>query len=375
MKALFLVFHGFAPYNGISKKITYQMSAFESIGLNIKLCYLMFDENNNQVRMIDNNQLISYGRGLKAKILKRIEYGCLYNYILENDIHYVYMRYDHNANPFTIYFLSRLRSKGVIIDMEIPTYPYDREYDNFGLYDKTTLFIDRIFRNILAKYLHRIVTFSDYDIIFGKETIKISNGIDFSKIKIKKLTKHSNTSINLIGVADIHFWHGFDRLVAGLANYYNRQQNVDVYFHIVGGGIQEELNKIIDIVRKGKLENYVIFHGPLWGENLDDIFDKSDFGIASLARHRSAITKIKTLKSREYAARGIPFIYSEIDEDFENMPYIIKAAPDETAIDINSIVEFCFNNKFDPQEIRASIEGKLSWETQMKIVVDDMHNK
>lgn len=61
MKALFLVFHGFAPYNGISKKITYQMSAFESIGLNIKLCYLMFDENNNQVRMIDNNQLISYG--------------------------------------------------------------------------------------------------------------------------------------------------------------------------------------------------------------------------------------------------------------------------------------------------------------------------
>ncbi len=36
------------------------------------------------------------------------------------------------------------------------------------------------------------------------------------------------------------------------------------------------------------------------------------------------IFKIKTLKNREYAARGIPFIYSEIDDDFENMPYIIK---------------------------------------------------
>ncbi len=34
-------------------------------------------------------------------------------------------------------------------------------------------------------------------------------------------------------------------------------------------------------------------------------------GIASLGRHRNGITRIKTLKNREYAARGIPFVYSE----------------------------------------------------------------
>ncbi|MEG2480028.1 MAG: hypothetical protein RSA50_07120, partial [Mucinivorans sp.] len=43
----------------------------------------------------------------------------------------------------------------------------------------------------------------------------------------------------------------------------------------------------------------------------DDLFEQADIAIGSLARHRSGITTIKTLKNREYAARGIPFIYSE----------------------------------------------------------------
>ena len=58
------------------------------------------------------------------------------------------------------------------------------------------------------------------------------------------------------------------------------------------------------------------------GKELDELFDLADFAIGSLARHRSHIDKIKTLKNREYAARGIPFIYSETDEDFDRMPSI-----------------------------------------------------
>lgn len=64
------------------------------------------------------------------------------------------------------------------------------------------------------------------------------------------------------------------------------------------------------------------------------MFNQCDFGIGSLGRHRSGIDKIKTLKNREYAARGIPFIYSETDEDFEQMPYVLKAPADESPIDI-----------------------------------------
>lgn len=128
------------------------------------------------------------------------------------------------------------------------------------------------------------------------------------------------------------------------------------------------------LTRDLNLDKYVHFHGNSFGEELDDFFERSDFGIASLGRHRSGITKIKTLKTREYAARGIPFIYSEEDDDFDKMPFVIKAPADETPIDINSIVEFNKSLKLEPSDIRKSIENTLSWKIQMQKVIDETFN-
>ena len=74
--------------------------------------------------------------------------------------------------------------------------------------------------------------------------------------------------------------------------------------------------------------------------------------------------------NREYAARGIPFIYSEFDEDFENMPYIYKVPADESAININELIRFYKTNHFEPNAIRASIENSLSWKKQMQHIVN-----
>ena len=90
--------------------------------------------------------------------------------------------------------------------------------------------------------------------------------------------------------------------------------------------------------------------------------------IGSLARHRSGITNIKTLKNREYAARGLSFIYSEQDSDFEDKPYILKVPADESPIDIRLIIEFYQKRKMSPLEIRNSIQS-LSWVEQMKKVI------
>ena len=109
------------------------------------------------------------------------------------------------------------------------------------------------------------------------------------------------------------------------------------------------------------------------GQELDELFEECDFAIGSLARHRSKITHIKTLKNREYAARGIPFIYSEIDEDFETMPYILKAPADESAVDINHIISFINESRLIPHEIRDSIKP-LSWNVQLKLVLDCINN-
>jgi glycosyltransferase involved in cell wall biosynthesis len=374
MKALFLVFHGFEPHNGISKKIGYQITALQQCGMDTRLCYLTIGENGCHKRMIDNEVLEEYGKGIFAKIRKRIQYSKLIEYIIKNDIRLLYIRSFHNANPFLIWMIKKLDQVGVKSVMEIPTYPYDHEYKDISFADGFSLFLDKVFRYKLAKYIYRIITFSDHKMIFGAPTINLSNGIDFNHIKIKTKLNNDPHSLRLIGVAEIHFWHGFDRVLTGLAAYYQKQHNIKVLFDIVGYG-DEELKKLEALVIANNLQEYVRFHGPKSGKELDQLFDEADMGIASLARHRSNITHIKPLKNREYAARGIPFVYSEIDDDFENMPYVMKAPTDETPLDIKEIVRFFYKRRFEPLEIRKTIVDKLSWNVQMKKVVDVVVNK
>ena len=119
------------------------------------------------------------------------------------------------------------------------------------------------------------------------------------------------------------------------------------------------------------MEGYVILYGKKHGEDLDHLFNCCDFGIGSLGRHRVGIDKIKTLKNREYAARGIPFVYSETDTDFDQKAYVLKVPADETPIDINHIIQFYKGLSMTPIEIRESIRD-LSWKNQMGFVLKDV---
>jgi hypothetical protein len=75
------------------------------------------------------------------------------------------------------------------------------------------------------------------------------------------------------------------------------------------------------------------------------------------------------LKNREYAGRGIPFIYSECDSDFDNQPYVVKAKPDESPIDVQSIVDFVDRFDMQPILVRNTVE-KLSWKYQMQEILN-----
>lgn len=368
---LYLSFHGYSKHDGISKKKLAQIKGLKECGCHVVNCYYSINtENGHRVWMVDDKILVDLGKGIQAKIRKRVDYKPLSDYIIGNGISFVYMRSDHNANPFLIAFIKQLRNNGVAVVMEIPTFPYDQEYS--ALKNKASLFIDKLFREKLAKQLNAIVTFSSEIQIFGKRTIQISNGIDFSSIKLKQSNRVEG-ELHLIGVAEIHFWHGFDRIVAGMGDYYrSNTSSCQVYFHIVGEFSGErEKNEIVPLIKENRLEKYVTLHGRLFDEGLDILFDQADMGIGSLARHRSGITFIKTLKNREYAARGIPFIYSEIDEDFEEMPYTMKVPADESPVDIKQIVDFYHRVTIIPEEIRDSVHH-LSWKNQMQIVLDSL---
>ena len=375
MKILFLVYHGFSEESGISKKIHYQVKGLRQNGHEVHLCYYDFDSRGHRCRYVDVKVIADYGLGAMAALRSRIDLGCIYRYCIENGIEMVYARSFMNASPVLVGLFGKLKKHGIKCVTEIPTYPYDHEFKGYPLKYKIPLYIDMMFRRALSSKMEAIVTFSNKESIFGKRTICISNGIDLDSIPLHNPKKQQD--IHLIAVAEIHYWHGFDRLVAGLGEYYKSNPNGrKVYFHVAGweddrGTTSNGYLTVEQMARKYDIEKYIINHGKLFGEKLDEVFNQCVFAIGSLGRHRSGITEIKTLKNREYAARGISFIYSENDSDFDNKPYIIKASADESPINVGEIIDYIDNHDFNPAEIRKSVEH-LSWKYQMEKVITEI---
>lgn len=375
LNILFLIYHGFSKTSGITKKVFYQINGLRALGHRVYVCSYDFAEDGSKVRYVDNNIIDNYGNGKIAAIKKRISYGAIIHFTIENHIDFVYARSFHNANPFTINLFHQFRKSGIKSVIEIPTYPYDQEYVGYIMKDQIELKVDQLFRKQLAKQTNAIVTFTEDKTIFGQKTICISNGVEFESIQLKSNCKYNSDTIHFIGVAEVHYWHGFDRMIKGIGEYYRNGGKRKLIFHIVGGVSDSEMHDSIhakgfaELAKEYKIEDRLVYHGQMFGKKLDELFDQCDFGIGSLARHRCGISSIKTLKNREYAARGIPFIYSETDSDFDQMPYILKAPADESSIEIQKILNFYDQFTMKPSEIRATIEH-LSWKEQMKKVID-----
>lgn len=372
MKGLFLVFHGFSAHSGISKKVFAQCEALRRCGIDTELCHLEIDPDGTQHRLVGGTAIRTFGNGFSAKLLKRMSYSDITDYIRRENIRFLYIRHDLNANPLLTKWLRRIRRLGVRIVLEIPTYPYDAEFREAGFKEKFQLRIDRMFRRSLARQTDRIVTFSDDNEIFGRQTIRISNGIDFGTIPLKTRLHDISQEVHLLALANIHPWHGFDRVLEGLGDYYAAPHDRIVRLRIVGDGLMWLLDDYRRIAQRRGIAAYVEITGPRSGAALDAEFEWCDMGVASLARHRNGIESLKSLKNREYAARGIPFVYSERDSDFDAMPYVVKAPADDTPLDIAALVRWLDAADRTPAHIRATIEGTLSWERQMERVLGEI---
>lgn len=370
MKILYLTYHGFSAISGISKKMAYQIEAMRSLGHEVHVCSYRVREDGCRVREMDGEVISNFGKGRLAALRKRMSYGDVIRFADRQKIDVAYVRSFHNANPFTIHMFRAFRRMGMRVLMEIPTYPYDQEYEGFPLSQRFIQLIDKAFRHTLAAACNAIVTFSDHERIFGCPAIRISNGISFEHVPLRQ-HKNVDGKIHLLGVAEVHYWHGYDRLVKGLGEYYANGGKRDIVFDIVGNLGDDTLmgcpyaEGIQPLIKHYRIEDHVLLHGAKYGEALDSYFDQADFAIGSLARHRSGIDAIKTLKNREYAARGIAFMYSETDSDFDSRVYIYKVEASESPIDISKMLDFIDHCNVPADTIRQSIRA-LSWTNQME---------
>lgn len=353
---------------GISKKILVQKASFDKL-LDSKLDFIYCKDN---FLYYNETKLFKINRKLMSKV-----YRFVINKIREKKYNFIYLRYEFYSNYFFIKMM-KLASRYVgKIVLEIPTFPYDGEVilsiRKLSLIKKIYAFynfyIEKLYRKQLRKYVNRIVTYSTDDIIYGIKTIKITNGIDLNSVKMICRKPDNSESINLIGVAKLTTYHGYDRLIMGIYNYIQSIPHSKIHLLIVGGSDDETFSSLVQMVNNLHLQDYVTFAGNVPYDELELYFKNVNIGIGSLARHRSGVYTMASLKNREYAARGIPFIYSENDTSFDNQPFVLKVKADESPIDINQIITFAQKvRNISPESIRKTVEN-LDWLCQIKEVV------
>lgn len=266
-------------------------------------------------------------------------------------------------------------NKKIRLIMEIPTYPFSGESTaKLPIKRRVSYTIGNC---LLRFFLDRIVLIGQEHPIphlYGVPVIHAKNGVDYEEISLRTNTKKEN-EIHMIAVSGCYFWHGYDRLIKGLANYYAEEAvDCQVYFHLVGEG--KCLAEYKQLAQEGGLlDKYVFFHGRLVGQELDEVYNMCDVAIDCLGCHRKQLYYVSSLKVREYAAKGLPMVTSTIvDINCKELSeYILELSPDETDIDVERIIRFTdsvYEHTVNQAEsIRETFRPYCEWKYSFKNVV------
>ena len=313
-------------YAGVDNKIRQQIEEFKNISI---IKEIVMDSKKNKFN----------------KLLKRLpgrsrlhQWEAVYSKI-EGRPDYIYIRKDIFDYGF-IDFLRSIKKNFPFckIVLEIPTYPYDKELFK-KIVNYPLLLKDRKARNCFKKFVDRIVTYSNDEEIFEVPTIRIQNGIIVKSFPMIRNTLQ-NDAINLIAVATLQPYHGYERIIRGVADYYDNGGKREVNFLVVGSGVaQVELE---ELVKSFHLENKVVFFGMKTGDELTDIFNQADIGIGSFGFYKIGLDRASSLKTREYLARGLPVISGCRQDIFEIAPcdYHLEFPNDSSPVDIQKIIQF-----------------------------------
>lgn len=263
--------------------------------------------------------------------------------------------------------------------MEIPTYPFKGEQKNLSIKEKINNCVSKIVWKYCIDQFVVIGMNRKKTRLYGIPVIHATNGINFDEENVALSNGLGNT-INMICVSGCYFWHGYDRIIKGLSDYYQHSKNPqDINVYVVGEG--DCLQEYKELAQKLQLiEKHIFFCGKLEGEALQRIYNKCSLAIEVLAGHRKGLSLSCSLKSREYAAKGLPMITS-IDLDIshdDSKKYILKVPADDSAIDIDEIVSFWKRIYYEDEmakvreEIRNTFSKYCSWDIVFNDVIKYM---
>jgi hypothetical protein len=187
-------------------------------------------------------------------------------------------------------------------------------------------------------------------------TIYNRDGADCNQIKVRNsnlLNPKVYSFIFLKGSSMQQPWAGLERLIASI----KVRSDIPCLLYITGKVFNpEDYN-----------EPFIKLTGRLEENELEELINGVDLGVSNLANYMIHFNETTNLKSRDYYARGLPFIQANTMPDIEGTigaDYYLNIPNNNELIDMDKVLTFIEKiraNPNHPNEMRKFAEEELSW--------------
>lgn len=262
----------------------------------------------------------------------------------------------------------RITDSGAKLVEEIPTYP--------GREGQPT-FLRRIYleysrywwRKVHPKLTMYTLIGEHADSIGEIPALNIENGTDVDLFALRQ--PKPEEKIHLLALASMCRWHGYDRLIQGLAEAPEDIRS-GVIVDMVGDAGDGSLHEWKAMVEQLGLQEQVRFHGNKQGEELTAFFNSADIGVCSLGLYRVGFSSGSILKLREYVSRGLPFVCAGEDPSIPgDAPYALQIPNDDSPVDMVPVIDFAKKMRQMPEipaQMRQYAKENMTWTAQMQKV-------
>ncbi|MCI2036106.1 MAG: glycosyltransferase [Oscillospiraceae bacterium] len=288
------------------------------------------------------------------------------------------------SNPYALRVAScaKAANPGCKVIFEIATYPYWGTYRQFLKKDLRTRNMRSLIGHMLEITQHlvtapRIRKKVDILAVFGLPVKKLwgipclmlDNGVSTDRFQLRR-PPEEKAEINMLGVAGTTISHGYSRVIEGLARY-DRKEQTPVVFNIVG-----ENDTILTLKKQAielHVEKWVRFLGYKNAKELEACYNFCDIAVSVLGGYLFNLNNMSPIKSREYCAAGIPFLYAYEDTLPADAPFALKIPNNPTPVDMEAVVRFVERCRRHPEisaQEREYAKDHYDWKIIMKRVLD-----
>ena len=372
-------------YAGILKKVAGQTDGVARLGWDAR--YVCADGNDVVLCGGEEPESKTIAEGLRWRGRQAATAEKICEFIAEGRYDLVYIK-GFLANPYALRIADAAKSANprCRVIYEIATYPYWGEYRRFFRVDWKRRDAGAFAGHLLEAAQHwatapRMKRSVDALVVFGQPVerlwgipaVTIDNGVSVDRIEPRDSSgRMPGAAIRLLGVAGTSVAHGYDRVLDGLAQYRQAKPpgGPEVFFDLVGEN--ETVRALRARTAELGLEDAVSFLGYRDSGELALLYNRCDAAVSSLGVYRIGLKWLSPLKSREYCAAGIPFLYAYEDTLPGNATFAMKIPNDPSPVDIAAVVRFverCRGNPAVSRRERQYAEEHFDWKIIMKRVL------